>query len=120
MSQYVLRNLPPELWAKVHARADREGWPLRQLFLALLDDYAEGRIQLTASPISREFAWAVPLVLTLLAAEPGFFELPSAQQWMLIVTKVAPKAPTRAEGLTLQELDAARRTKLLAWLKRLL
>ena len=37
---YVLRNVPPEVWSKVRARAEAEGRSLRSVVLALLAYYA--------------------------------------------------------------------------------
>lgn len=44
MPNYILRDLPPDLWAEVKARADREGKPLRAVLLQLLADYAAGKV----------------------------------------------------------------------------
>ena len=45
MATYILRDLPEDLWARVKARAEREGRPLRPLFLDLLDRYAMGGLE---------------------------------------------------------------------------
>src|SRR2546421_110320 len=45
MPQYVLRDVPSDLWNRVKTRSTQDGWPLRPLFLQLLDDYASGRIR---------------------------------------------------------------------------
>jgi hypothetical protein len=50
MPQYILRDLPAELWNKVKDRAQQEGWPLRALFLRLLAEYAIGRLTLGSPP----------------------------------------------------------------------
>jgi len=50
MPQYILRDLPPQLWTTVKQRAERDGWPLRALILRLLEDYASGRITPIAHP----------------------------------------------------------------------
>jgi hypothetical protein len=52
MPNYILRDVPPELWAGVQERAKADGWPLRPLLLALMKDYAEGTIRPT-SPVPR-------------------------------------------------------------------
>lgn len=44
MAQWILRNRPDALWARVRRRADAEGWPMRALILRLLEDYADQRI----------------------------------------------------------------------------
>jgi hypothetical protein len=60
MSSYILRDLPPELWARARERAAREGLPLRPLLLELLEEYATSgkrprvlRLQLTCAKCSR-------------------------------------------------------------------
>ena len=50
MAQYILRNLPTDLWAKLKDRATREGWPLRALLLQLVEDYVAGRVTPTEAP----------------------------------------------------------------------
>src|SRR5437868_8174824 len=50
MPQYILRDLPTEMWDKVKQRAQRDGWPLRALMLQLLDDYGAFRISPTTRP----------------------------------------------------------------------
>jgi len=44
MATFVLRTIDPDLWARVKARNAREGITLRQLFLRLFEDYADGTI----------------------------------------------------------------------------
>lgn len=39
MASYILRTIDLELWAKVKARAEQEGRPLRFVILALLREY---------------------------------------------------------------------------------
>jgi len=46
MATYILRNLPPETWDAFRARAAREDCPLRALFLAFIQGYADGRFAL--------------------------------------------------------------------------
>ncbi len=52
MANYILRNLPDEIWTPVKARAAREGWPLRALLLALLRGYADGTVTLQATAVT--------------------------------------------------------------------
>ena len=40
MASFILRNIDPDLWVKVKAQAQKEGRPLRWLFLRLLAVYA--------------------------------------------------------------------------------
>jgi len=41
MPSYILRNIDPELWAKVKARSEQDGLPLRAVILGLLEQYGE-------------------------------------------------------------------------------
>jgi hypothetical protein len=45
MPNYILRNLPPETWQRFRQRAEREGEPLRRLFLTFIEGYANGRFR---------------------------------------------------------------------------
>jgi hypothetical protein len=53
MPQYILRELPTEIWARFSDRADGEGWLKRALILQLLEDYADGRIVPSRKPPPR-------------------------------------------------------------------
>lgn len=53
MPTYILRDLPDDAWARFKARAQRDGWPLRALFVALMQDYASDRLTPTAPPPPR-------------------------------------------------------------------
>jgi hypothetical protein len=46
MSSYILRSIPPDLWASVKLRATTEATPLRQVILFLLRAYADGEVSL--------------------------------------------------------------------------
>lgn len=46
MTAYMLRNIDPELWRAVKARASEEGHPLRWVILRLLHQYAAHVINL--------------------------------------------------------------------------
>jgi hypothetical protein len=50
MSNYILRDVPPETWQGFRGRAAEEGWPMRALLLRLMQDYADGRIKPSGSP----------------------------------------------------------------------
>ena len=45
---YMLRDMNPQLWARVKARSESEGIPLRAIILKLLEMYAEQRVHLKA------------------------------------------------------------------------
>jgi hypothetical protein len=51
MSSYILRTIPPDLWARVKARSQAEGVPLRAVILKCLELYAEGRLSITAAKV---------------------------------------------------------------------
>lgn len=48
MSSYILRAIDPDLWARVKARSQQEGVPLRAVILKLLELYGHGQIRLEA------------------------------------------------------------------------
>jgi hypothetical protein len=50
MANYILRDLPPDIWTRAKDRAQREGWPLRALFLRLLEDFGAGRVTPSGPP----------------------------------------------------------------------
>ena len=47
MTQYLLRNIDPEIWAQACARAQRDQVTLRAVLLALVEFYAAGNGTLT-------------------------------------------------------------------------
>jgi hypothetical protein len=49
MSQYILRDLPPDMWMRFKRRAELQQWPIRALILRLLEDYADNRITPSAA-----------------------------------------------------------------------
>ena len=54
MPQYVLRNIPEDLWRRVSERATLDQWPKRALLLQLLEDYADRRISPSVASPARE------------------------------------------------------------------
>lgn len=48
MSSYILRKIDPDLWARVKARSDSDGMPLRAIILKLLEMYGAGEIVIKA------------------------------------------------------------------------
>ena len=52
MAQYILRDLPGDIWDRMKTRAAREGWPTKALILRLLDDYGANRVSPTGAPPS--------------------------------------------------------------------
>lgn len=51
MKTYLLRDIPPALWARVGRRAKRDGLKLRSLLMALLEAYDEGRLTVRESKV---------------------------------------------------------------------
>jgi hypothetical protein len=49
MPSYILRNLPPDLWARFKSRSEQEGIPMRALMLKLIELYASGQIAVQAT-----------------------------------------------------------------------
>ena len=47
MTQYLLRNIDPEIWAQACARAQRDQVTLRAVLLALVEFYADGNGTIT-------------------------------------------------------------------------
>lgn len=45
MPSFILRNIDPDLWARVKARAAEDGRSLRGLILWLLTKYADGKVK---------------------------------------------------------------------------
>lgn len=50
MPAYILRDIDPDLWERVKARAQADGIALRALILALLRAYAKGHVDIAALP----------------------------------------------------------------------
>jgi hypothetical protein len=53
MASYILRTIDPDLWARVKTRSEGDSIPLRQVILALLKLYAEGRVTVTSSVVAK-------------------------------------------------------------------
>lgn len=49
MAAYILRNIDPDLWARVKARSWAEGVPLRAIILKLLELYETGKVSIRAT-----------------------------------------------------------------------
>jgi hypothetical protein len=50
---YILRDAPADLWSQFTTKAKAEGWPLRALFLALMQAYVTGRVTGLGTPPAR-------------------------------------------------------------------
>jgi hypothetical protein len=49
MPAYILRNIPPDLWARFKARSEADGIPMRALVLLLIEAYADGKVSVKAA-----------------------------------------------------------------------
>jgi hypothetical protein len=47
---YLIRDIDPELWAKVKARAKSDGLSVRVVLFLLVKSYADGKILVGAAP----------------------------------------------------------------------
>ena len=91
MATYILRDLPPDVWARFKERSEREGWPLSALFIELMREYGDGHFSLVAPPPSRPSKGFVK----------AFLEVPCANGHPVRV------AFSRLEGLTDAQLDSS-------------
>lgn len=83
MPSYIIRDLPEDLWKRVKARAERDAWPLRKLFLQLLEDFASERITPGGLPDERRL-----LIVKLHDGDrvlpiPGAVSVDELQDWVL-------------------------------------
>lgn len=54
MPSYILRNIDPDLWARVKARSEKDGIPMRTIIFALLEHYVEHGVTLKATIPARK------------------------------------------------------------------
>jgi hypothetical protein len=48
MPSYILRNYDEKLWARVKKRAEADDLPLKAIIVALLELYADGKVNVTS------------------------------------------------------------------------
>ena len=48
MNEYLIRHIPPDLWARFKTRSVADGIPMRALVLLLIEAYVNGRIDVKA------------------------------------------------------------------------
>ncbi len=48
MLSYILRNIPPDLWARVKTRAAVDEMPVKAILFKLLEMYADFRVNISA------------------------------------------------------------------------
>jgi hypothetical protein len=53
MANYVLANIPSQLWFAFRNRADEDRWDIRALLLQLMQDYVDGKIRPSTNPPPR-------------------------------------------------------------------
>lgn len=120
MAQYVLRNLPDDQWTEFQHRAQRDGWPLRALFLAFIDEYASGKFRPAMQAPMTEYDWLRPYYRVVAEREGAFSMMPLALQWSLLQTTVmnsidAQRRPT-ATTFFAATVGPSRREAVLRWL----
>lgn len=96
MPQYKLNDIPVDLWARFKERAQREGWPLRALFLQLMDDYAQGRIERLSGLAPQQmptFGWLRPFY-RIASRDPDFVNDSSVNQWERLTETVVGTSAT--------------------------
>ena len=112
MPQYVMRDIPTDLWARFTSRARAQGWPLRPLFFQMMSDYASGH-DLSAPPPRpmQQYAWLRPFWRRLARFVS---DSPIEAQWEALVQEVEALRPHQATGLREEPDDT--RAEILAWL----
>jgi hypothetical protein len=116
MPQYTLRDLPPDLWSRFTSHATLEKWPLRALFIQMMDDFANGRRPQGAPPEQMPiYAWVRPYYQYLTKFHPGFRRLSYQAQWQVLISHLRHERPNAGEG-GLELLELSRRTQVLTWL----
>lgn len=118
MPEYTLRNVDPSLWSRFTERANREGWPIRPLIVALLDGYARGDITPGSLPPVDlpQFAW-LRAHYRQIAKQPGFAALEPLERWDRLVRQVL-NTPAGGEWHSLDEVPTFRRLQVVDWLHR--
>ncbi len=117
MPEYVLRNIDPDLWSRFTERANREGWPTKALFVALMDTYARGELTLRTAPPKElpQFAW-LRVHYRAIAVSSDFAGLNIASQWGRLVDQVTQHQP--GVYAVLDAIPPHRHAEVLDWLRR--
>lgn len=115
MPQYILRDLPNELWTRFTTRANAERWPLRALFLQLLDDYGSGRTRPSAQPPLQlpTYGW-LRVHFRHAAQKRDFATLAPPQQWERLIDEVLERQTSAYD--VMREIPDERRATILQWL----
>ena len=80
MASYILRDIPADLRARWRARAEAQSLPMRTVLLALIEMYAEGRVDVSSTVTATRFP-ALPLPL---AFQPDPITRPTAPLWAIL------------------------------------
>jgi len=119
MAQYVLRSLPDDQWTEFQERAQRDGWPLRALFLAFVDEYAAGKFRPATHAPMTEYDWLRPHYRVVVEREGAFLKMPTALQWQLLqaeVTKTLDAQRRQTATTFFAATVGPRREAVLRWL----
>lgn len=116
MPNFVIRDVPPDTWSRFTERAKLENWPLRALFIQMMNDFAEGRRPSSAPPEQMPvYAWIRPFYRTLARQKNQFLELDSAAQWQRLTQYVRIQNPHLVSSL--EQIPDTRRLQVLTWLR---
>lgn len=118
MPEYTLRNVDPELWSQFVNRAKQEGWPIRALIVALLEEYARGTFTLPVPPPRElpEYGW-LRAHFRAAAKNPDFLMLPTPLQWEALVDQVV-KSEAGASWRDVDQVPPEKRGDILRWLEK--
>lgn len=117
MPEYVLRNLDPQLWSRFTDRGNREGWPTKALFVALMSAYANGSISIGAPPPKQlpQYAWLRAHYRSA-AKKDTFGPLDVNGKWSAIIDEMID-TPAGGHWRELDQMPFDRRAEILNWLE---
>ena len=116
MPNYVIRDVPPDIWSRFTERAKLENWPLRALFIQMMNDFADGRHPNSAPPEQMPiYAWVRPYYRTLARRQNRFLDIDTATQWDRLVHYIREQNPHLVGSL--EQIPAERRPQVLTWLR---
>ena len=120
MPKYEIRDIPDPLWKQLTARADRDGYPLHELVLQLLDDYAEGRTRPSGAAALDVFSFLKVPFRKLLVANPSVIAVPVRERWQQLRGVVESENGAVSPLLKLMDdVEPTHRAGILRWLERL-
>jgi len=117
MPEYVLRNLDPQLWSRFTNRANREGWPTKALFVALMDAYSNDSISIGTPPPKQlpQYAWLRAHYRAAAKEEP-FRTLDVNGKWKAIIDAMID-TPAGGHWRELDQVLSDKRVEILDWLE---